>query len=77
MPTAIFILAAALFAADAAAHLAAVAQKKERLRRVTKVLLMPLLALAFSLCALTVYNEAPPGSSWPRCRSAAQAIRCF
>ena len=54
------IAAGALFVADTAAHLFAVAHKKERLRRVTKVLLMPLLALTFSLLWLSFFSGAFP-----------------
>ncbi len=48
-----------LFVADAALHLTAVAKKKERLRRITKVLLMPLLALTFVLGRLALSLEVP------------------
>jgi uncharacterized membrane protein YhhN len=49
-----------LFSADTAAHLAAIAQKKEKLRRFTKVLLMPLLALTFSFFWVSLKGGAPP-----------------
>jgi len=49
-----------LYAVDIAVHLMAVAQKKERLRRITKVLLMPLAALTFSLWWLSVSDAALP-----------------
>ena len=39
----------ALFVADAVLHIIAIAKQKERMRRVTKVLLMPLLAVSFVL----------------------------
>ena len=49
-----------LYAADIAVHLTAVAQKKERLRRISKVLLMPLAALTFSLWWFSISDAALP-----------------
>ena len=52
-------IAGGLFAVDTALHLAAVALKKERVRRITKVLLMPLLALSFVLWRLAFSMDVP------------------
>ena len=60
MPIACAWAAAALFAADVAMHLTAIARRREMLRRVTKVLLMPLLALAFLLFWLVLSQAALP-----------------
>ena len=53
------LIACGLFTADTALHLIAVATKKERLRRVTKVMLMPLLALAFVFWRLALSMDVP------------------
>ena len=53
------LIACALFVIDAAAHIAAVTLKKERLRRITKVLLMSLLALSFVLGRLSLSMDVP------------------
>ncbi len=52
--------AALLFTADSAVHLAAVANRRETLRRVTKLLLMPLLALTFCLFWTSLSPESVP-----------------
>jgi len=60
MPNIFVWISAELYAADIAVHLTAVAKKNERLRRTTKVLLMPLLALTFLLAWLSVTAAALP-----------------
>ena len=50
----------ALLVVDTAVHLIAIAKKKEGLRRASKALLMPLLALAFLLFWLSRSSQAPP-----------------
>lgn len=53
------LIACGLFAADTAIHLSAVALKKETLRRATKVLLMPLLAVSFIFWRLALGLSVP------------------
>ncbi|MEL7602012.1 MAG: lysoplasmalogenase family protein, partial [Bacillota bacterium] len=60
MPNAFVWVSAGLYAADVAVHLTAVAKKNERLRRVTKVMLMPLLALTFALAWFAVADAPLP-----------------
>ena len=52
--------AGALYTADTTLHITAIAIQNERLRRVTKVLLMPLLAGTFILCWFSVSTDALP-----------------
>lgn len=60
MPYTFAFIVGALFVVDAAAHLVAIAKQKERLRCVTKVLLMPLLAAAFVIGWLSLSSGALP-----------------
>ncbi len=60
MPSTFAWISAGLYAADVAVHLTAVAKKNERLRRITKVMLMPLLALTFVLVWFCVTQAALP-----------------
>jgi len=60
MPNAFVWISAGLYAIDIAVHLTAIAQKKERLRCITKVALMPLAALTFAFAWFSVSEAALP-----------------
>lgn len=60
MISAYTMVAGGVFIVDVFLHLAAIARRKETLRRVTKVLLMPLLALCFFLLWRSAGDEPVP-----------------